>query len=75
MCKPVKCRNKNPCLAAVQSSFPPVEKVLDPILHTLGLVHHAHGFVLQSGVSHAVVNILVLLEHPEFHLCLHTHSL
>lgn len=62
-------------LTAVLSLLPSVKEVLDSVLHTLGLMHHAHWFVLQGSVSHAVVNVLVLLEHPQLHLCLHTHGL
>lgn len=52
-----------------------MEEILDPLIHRLGLVHHGHGFALQSRVSHAVVNVLVLLEHPQLHLCLYAHRL
>lgn len=52
-----------------------MEEILDSLLHALWLVHHGHRFVLQGSVSHAVVNIFILLEHPELHLRLHPHRL
>lgn len=55
--------------------LPPVEEILDPLLNRLGFVQHGHGFVFQGRFSHAVINILVLLEHPQLHLCLHAHRL
>lgn len=61
--------------AAVLRSLPPVEEILNSILHGLGFVHHRHRFVLQCGVSHTVVNVFVLLEHPQLHLRLHAHCL
>lgn len=61
--------------AAVLRSLPPVEEVLNSVLHGLGFMHHRHRFVLQCSVSHTVVNVFVLLEHPQLHLRLHAHSL
>lgn len=33
----------------------------------------SHGLVLQGSLSHAVVDMLILLENPQLHLSLHTH--
>lgn len=66
---------RNQKLAAARRLFPPMEEILDSLLHALWFVHHGHGFVLQRSVSHAVVNVFILLEHPELHLRLHPHRL
>lgn len=58
-------------MAAVRS-FPP-EEVLDAFLY--GLRPHAHWLVLEGRLSHAVVDVLVLLEHAQLHLCLPAHGL
>ena len=62
-------------LYGLQCSLPPVEEVLDSVLYRNGFVHHGHGSVLQCCFSHAMVDVLVLREHPELHLCLHAHCL
>lgn len=57
------------------SSLLPVKEILDPLVHGPGFMHHGHWLVLQSRLPHAVVNILILLEHPQLHLRLHAHGL
>lgn len=52
-----------------------MEEILDAFLHGFGFMHHGHGSVLQRCLSHAVVDIFILLEHPQLHLCLHAHWL
>lgn len=66
------CKNT---LNGVLWLLPPVKEILDSFLHRLGFMHHGHWFVLQSSVSHTVVNVFILLEHPQLHFCLHTHCL